>query len=185
MRRRGPLHLPPGAPPGHQRGVVLVVALIMLAVITLLGVSAMQVTSLEERMAGNMRDRSLAFQAAEAALRDGERLLTQAALPAFDGTNGLYQAPAVGALPEWMQTGGSPQPESWWTANGRAYGGTVDGVAAQPRYVIEEIARVPGVGESLEAGTPVPDITYYRVTARGVGGTATATVVVQSTYRRL
>ncbi|GAB4357766.1 MAG: pilus assembly protein [Immundisolibacter sp.] len=179
------LHLPPGGPPDRQRGVVLVVALIMLAVITLLGVSAMQVTSLEERMAGNMRDRSLAFQAAEAALRDGERLLTQVTLPAFDGTNGLYPAPAVGALPEWMQAGGSPQPASWWTTNGRPYGGTVAGVAAQPRYVIEEIARLPGVGESLEAGQPVPDITYYRVTARGVGGSATAVVVLQSTFRRL
>lgn len=185
MRSRRPLRLPPGAPPDRQRGVVLAVALIMLVVITLLGVSAMQVTSLEERMAGNMRDRSLAFQAAEAALRDGERLLAQVALPAFDGSNGLYQAPAVGDPPVWMQADGRPQDAAFWNANGRTYAGTVAGVAAQPRYVIEEIARLPGPGESVEAGTPIPDITYYRVTARATGGSATAVVVLQSTYRRL
>ncbi len=173
------------SPAQRQRGVVLVVALIMLVVITLLGVSAMQVTSLEERMAGNMRDRSLAFQSAEAALRDGERLLTQLALPAFDGTNGLYQAPAVNALPVWMQADGRPQDAAFWNANARTYTGTVAGVSAQPRYVIEEVARLPGVGDSLEGDTPVPDITYYRVTARGLGGSATAVVVLQSTYRRL
>jgi type IV pilus assembly protein PilX len=185
MQPRLPMNIPAGSTPSRQRGVVLAVALIMLVVITLLGVSAMQATSLEERMAGNMRDRSLAFQAAEAALRDGERVLTQAVLSTFDGTNGLYPAPAVGALPVWLKADGSLQDDTFWNANGRSYSDTVSGVTVQPRYIIEEIARLPGVGESLEAGQPVPDITYYRVTARGIGGTATAVVIVQSTYRRL
>lgn len=172
------------SPAQRQRGVVLAVALIMLVVITLLGVSAMQVTSLEERMAGNMRDRSLAFQSAEAALRDGERVLTQAVLPAFNGTSGLY-GPPTDPLPVWLKSDGTLQDDTFWSANGRAYSGTVNGVAAQPLYIIEEVARLPGVGESLEAGQPIPDITYYRITARATGGTATAIVVVQSTYRRL
>lgn len=177
-----PTHI---APRANQRGVVLVVALIMLLVITLLGVSAMQVTSLEERMAGNVRDRNLAFQSAEAALRDGERLLAQAVLPNFNGTGGLYGPPAVGAIPVWLKADGTLQDNTFWSANGRTYSGTVNGVAAQPLYIIEEVASLPGVGESLEAGQPIPDITYYRVTARANGGTATAIVVVQSTYRRL
>lgn len=57
----------------EQRGAALITALILLLVLTLVGVNSLANTVLEERMAGNMRDRQLAFQAAEAALREGER----------------------------------------------------------------------------------------------------------------
>jgi len=56
----------------RQSGAVLVVGLIFLMVLSLLGVTVMQSGILEERMAGNMRDWNVAFQAAEAALRDAE-----------------------------------------------------------------------------------------------------------------
>lgn len=182
------------AHPGRQRGVVLAVALIMLVILTLLGVSAMQVTSLEERMTGNARDRNLAFQSAEAALREGERQLDvpDADLPTFDDTDGFYTAPDAGDLPVWVDhTGADPDSATFWTTNGRPYGGpdgdaSVDSVGAQPRYIVEELPYVPGVGDSFEAGLPQEQLpSYYRVTARATGGTDTAVVVVQSTYRRL
>ncbi|WP_026280326.1 PilX N-terminal domain-containing pilus assembly protein [Thioalkalivibrio sp. ALE31] len=56
----------------QQRGVALVVTLVLLVIITLVGVAGMQGVTLQERMSGNQYDRSLAFQAAEAALRAGE-----------------------------------------------------------------------------------------------------------------
>ena len=56
----------------RQSGSALIVGLILLLVMTMLGLTAMQTTSLEERMSGNMRDRDLAAQAAEMALRAGE-----------------------------------------------------------------------------------------------------------------
>ena len=59
--------------PRAQRGAVLIVALLFLTILTILGVTAMTTTTFEERMAGNTRDVSLAFQAAEAALRDARR----------------------------------------------------------------------------------------------------------------
>lgn len=49
----------------HQRGAVLFVALMMLVILTLLGLSAAQVTSLQERMASVYRSDSMAFQNAE------------------------------------------------------------------------------------------------------------------------
>lgn len=60
---------------GHsqQRGAVLLVSLIMLLLLTIIGTAAMRDTNLQERMAGNMRDHHLAFQAAEAALRFAEQ----------------------------------------------------------------------------------------------------------------
>ena len=56
----------------RERGVSLVVGLIFLVVLTILGLMALRGAILEERMSGNARERSLAFQAAEAALRDAE-----------------------------------------------------------------------------------------------------------------
>jgi len=59
--------------PRAERGAVLVVSLMFLVVLTLLALTSMSGTTLEERMAGQYRDLNLAFQSAEAALRDAER----------------------------------------------------------------------------------------------------------------
>jgi len=62
--------------PQAERGAVLIVALIMLLLLTVIGLSSMRGTSLQENMAGNMRDSNLALQASEAALRKGEEKVT-------------------------------------------------------------------------------------------------------------
>lgn len=56
--------------PSHkqQQGMSLLVVLILLVVMSILGVAVMRSSSMQERMAANLRDRSLATQAAEAAL---------------------------------------------------------------------------------------------------------------------
>nr|MCU0936636.1 PilX N-terminal domain-containing pilus assembly protein [Gammaproteobacteria bacterium] len=58
-------------PARSQRGAVLIVALILLAVLTLLGVTAMSTTSLEEKMAANTQEGTRAFQIAETGLATG------------------------------------------------------------------------------------------------------------------
>ena len=45
-----------------ERGAALIVALVMLLVMTVLGVTAARNTNLQERMAGNLRDNNLAFR---------------------------------------------------------------------------------------------------------------------------
>ena len=57
----------------HQRGFVLVTAVIFLVVLSLLGVMAMRNSLFEERFAANDRDRAMARESAELALRDAER----------------------------------------------------------------------------------------------------------------
>lgn len=52
-----------------QRGVALVIALVLLVVITLVGLAAVRGTIMQQKMASNMFDRQLAFQSAEAAMR--------------------------------------------------------------------------------------------------------------------
>lgn len=75
----------PGLPNGSSRtqgGFSLIVALIMLIVIIMLGISGSQMSINEERGARNVRDRQLAFQAAEAALKDAEYEILNPASPA-------------------------------------------------------------------------------------------------------
>ena len=55
-----------------QNGISLVIVMIFLVILSVLGISAMQGSTLSSRIARNEADRNLAFQAAEAALRDGE-----------------------------------------------------------------------------------------------------------------
>ncbi len=55
-----------------QDGMVLLVALVMLLLITMIGVSSMQNATLQEKMAGSVQTRNTTFQNAEAALRAGE-----------------------------------------------------------------------------------------------------------------
>jgi type IV pilus assembly protein PilX len=52
----------------QQRGMVLVISLIMLLLMTLLAISASTSSSLQERMANNAQEANIAFQAAESAL---------------------------------------------------------------------------------------------------------------------
>ncbi|MCC7096074.1 MAG: hypothetical protein IT472_02685 [Thermomonas sp.] len=54
---------------GHQQGVSLLVVLVLLIVMSVLGIAVLRSSAMQERMAANLYDRSLAFQAAETALR--------------------------------------------------------------------------------------------------------------------
>jgi type IV pilus assembly protein PilX len=54
--------------PVRQSGAVLIVSLIILVVLTLLGITAMNTTVLQQRMASNTQERVHAFQAAETGL---------------------------------------------------------------------------------------------------------------------
>lgn len=68
-----------------QRGSVLIVSLGILAVLTLIGLSGANTTTLEERMAGNFRDQRVAFESAEAVLVDAERWVEQNDLSPITG----------------------------------------------------------------------------------------------------
>ena len=147
----------------RQTGSALVVSLILLLVLTMLGVQGMRSNVMQERMAGNMRERNLAFQAAEAALRLGE---VQNPLVAFSPSNVALANPGG-----WL---------------GVAGGGTFFGdfpnfnlgvVDADPAFHI-------GPPQYVRIGIAVPpEWRYiYPVTAVGFGGRDSSVVVVQSSF---
>ena len=164
-----------------QRGATLIVSLVLLIVLTLIGVTAMSTSSLEEKMAGNSRDMNLAFQAAEAALKDAEEFLRTGFITAaaFDGNNpGLYPTPAAGNPPPDVYS------ENVWTTALTATT-NLDGISAQPRYIIEYMGTV---GENdinvINKATSGNTTEVFRITARGTGGSSNAVVHLQSYYAR-
>jgi len=54
--------------PSRQQGTALIMAMVVLVILTILGMSAMRSSVLEVRMAGNIQDATIAFQAAESGL---------------------------------------------------------------------------------------------------------------------
>jgi len=60
---------------GRQRGVALVVSLLLLIVVALVGLASIRGTTMQQKMATNSYDREQAFQAAEAAIRVAAALL--------------------------------------------------------------------------------------------------------------
>ena len=66
-----------------------------------------------------------------------------------------------------------------------AGGQALVGVSAQPRYVLENISACrPGVGDSWVLGPCDKQPVFYRVTARGVGGSPNALAILQTTFKR-
>lgn len=168
-----------------QRGVALFISLVLLLVLTIIGVSAVQTTSLEERMARNTHDSVLAFEAAEVALRSGETFLrtnvNSTALFPVGGNNGLWKASDYGQTEHWQQA-------NIWTGNNSVQlpAGSVNNVNEQPRYIIEWVASVQRNDNPYlmqQSNTALFDrIEIFRVTARGIGGSPNARVMLQSTY---
>lgn len=168
-----------------QSGAVLVVSLIMLLLLTLIGVTGMQTTSLEEKMAGNTRDRSIAFQAAESALRDAERdITTGRSLIGYTGFTVDCGASTTGNTTDdgLCYNGGTAYSTDIWTTTSMtaapsvAYGqatsaSSIPNLSAQPRYIIEGLPA---------AGTDI----YYRITVRAQGVLATTVVWLQAVYRQ-
>jgi type IV pilus assembly protein PilX len=173
-----------------QRGISLIIVMIFLVILSVLGVSAMQTSTLGSRVARNEADRTLAFQAAEAALRDGEldiknlKADNSACVAASPGCrvlnlnrgDGFSSACTLGlcdsrtfTTPVWEDT-------AKWTTTGDsvAYGAYTAAaplpvVGQQPRYILEYF--------------PLGDSVIYRITAVGFGANTSTQVMLQSTVK--
>lgn len=157
----------------NQKGAVLAISLIILLLMTIIGVSAMRSTTLQEKMAGNLRDYNVAFQAAEAALRDAETYIFGNSPYFLDScTDGLCLPANPNNTPRWKMKNASNV--SYWNDNTkyRSYGfgntgvSNLPHVSRQPPTMIEELV-VPSLDPSE------PPSTRYRITAQGYGAAAT------------
>jgi len=164
-------------------GAALVTGLLILVVLTLIGMASLNMSVLDEKMAGNLKDKTLAFQAAEAALRDAEANIEgRGERPTPVGTSGS----CIGACDVWKKNASEianmvNANHSDWLAKAKPYGGTINGVHAQPRYVVEELKYGKGNGSLVRPAAGGGQF-FYIITARGTGGNDAAEAVLQSIY---
>lgn len=190
-----------------NNGSVLLVSLVFLLLLTIVGVSAMSMTNLEEKMTGNFRDHDLAFQAAESALLDAEEYVESTfdiskALtnPACSGAgcysssctnglcfNGTFQNSSTpvssceaGTAKEWEDS-------SIWSTSSktRSVSNQVTGTVENARYIIEFRCFVPRDPTNAE---PDPAVfaqwsPAFRITALASGASTDAQVMIQSVYK--
>jgi type IV pilus assembly protein PilX len=174
--------------PQQQRGISLVVVLLFLVIMMGLGTTAIRTATIEEKLSGNERDQQIAFEAAEAALRDGERYVRSSLSPASGFNQGCVNAlclPAITPTAQWDAM-------NWNGATPRVYGsmtgiGTYpdNTVAQAPRFIIELLPNMaPSSGSSvgLAARSLFGMGTPYRVTAVGWGRRMSTQVMLQSVY---
>ena len=168
-----------------QRGVVLIMSLVILMVLSLLGVSSMRTSGLQERMSGNARDNQVAFQAAEIALRAGEDYLKSISLDSVfssNGNNGKFLPRAISSTDAW-------QVESNWTS-GKTTSVTLADVSKNPEYMIEIVNSEYGTSDEVQnqndggVGGSIT-IELYRITARGYGKNPNTRVMLQSDFGRM
>jgi type IV pilus assembly protein PilX len=173
----------------QQSGIALIISLIILLLLTIIMIAAVRVTSLEERMAGNLRNQNIAFQAAESALREAEAsILNNAHAP--QAPDNPYR---VFIIDDWFLPDGTdpvcvsglcktssliPPDEIDSMVFKKAATG-IDDISQEPEYIIEYMA------EKCDYSNPERRFVIFRITARGWGneGGANSLVQLQSTYQ--
>lgn len=185
-----------------QRGVSLIIVMLILIIVSILGVGGAQIATMAERGSRNDRDMQVAWQSAEAALMDAEADIhdgasTRAAIFAASsnanafvagcgdtGTNRGLCALVEAGKPAWLAvdftvTSGGAKTAAFGDFTSRAFAAGSTGVqpAKKPRYVVEPIPD-PG-NRDLSA----PSSYLYRVTAMGFGPRDDIQAVTQIIYR--
>ena len=170
-----------------QEGFVLIVGLVILGLLTMLALSSMRDTTMQEKMAGASRDSGLAFQAAESALRDAENCITgTTAGCAFDATNDAHFAQNDAAFPAHNDLFDA----NTWAAIDPP--GDATALAGDPtlNYIIRKAGDVSG-GEASDVGTAdyskskaKSSQAIYEITARATGASGAGQSVLRVYYRQ-
>ncbi len=166
----------------HQSGVALIVSLIMLVLMTLVGIAGIRVINAEERMVGQTYDRAVAFQAAEAALKQIEASIESAGQPtpapstacAVTGTapNDLNVCGLNIGVPRWISSTFSE-----WVSSSPVVHTT--GISITPQYFVEYLgSNFPCSLDKVDNSS----CKRYRVTARANASDDRAAVMLQSVY---
>ncbi|MCG6940544.1 MAG: pilus assembly protein [Thiohalocapsa sp.] len=158
-----------------QSGSALIIGLLLLFLMTLVSLVTTTETRTDARITSNELDRVIAFQAAEAALREAEaRLMVPNPSEAMEGDIGFYDELSV------------PPDDyaAWDSTNSYEYSGDIPGILSPPRYVIDQLPGSPVNHGYLVIG----EVYYgreeflYRIIVTCTGRSGTSRVVIQSTF---
>ncbi len=173
--------------PRGQRGMALISALLLLLVVTIIGVSMFRSYGMQEKIAGNTREKQRALAAAVSAQQYAEWFLAQGTAP----TSATCAAGFVAVSPGQVCTNALASFTTLpWTAgvtytpfttnggnsvqmNVSATTPAVGTYYASPAFYITDLGAQPPAAGSGE---------IYQIDAVGYGGTINSVAVVESTY---
>ncbi|WP_423820884.1 PilX N-terminal domain-containing pilus assembly protein [Salinisphaera sp. SPP-AMP-43] len=176
-----------------QTGFILVTSLVFLVLLTLLAVSAINSSTLQQRMASNQREKSKALNAADSALVHVERIL---ATDDFVRCNAAFAGAPNDANPDspchsyqsqvdvavaGVKPSASPDyfmSDAFW--NRPEIGHYTNDAELNVDYMVENLSGQ--ASHDLDAGK-LADTQLFRITARARGRAPAARAVVQSVYQ--
>lgn len=180
----------PPALASRERGMVLVTSLLLLVLITILGVSMFRGFGIEERIAGNLREKQRALNSAESAMQYAEWWLTSA-----DNVNlvGNCTSPLLSAnLRQGMVCSNTPKSMNMnvaqvpWSdpVNGGEFGVayTSQGMNVNAVAGPNTLLSAPRFFISLLGPSATGHGSIYQIDAWGYGASTNAVAVVESTY---
>ena len=161
--------------------MALIIGLVMLLLLTVIMISAVRVTSLEERLAGNLQNHNIAFQAAESALREAEAFIESgdAVFNPLRLSNGPFQNSTAPICVAGICGTTIPlQSDNIADANAGSQAAStgISTIYAEPVYMIELVRTDPSLDSSRIYAT-------FRITTRARGGDDSSIVQLQTTYR--
>jgi type IV pilus assembly protein PilX len=170
LRSKGLGRIPSSSGMRRQRGVVLVIALILVVVIGVSSAVAIRSSMFSDMVSHNMRTQNLAFQAAEAGLKFCEQQVVRNNLAGMNVVVGPFPDPDND---EWTVA-------AMWTARANAppaaFLGTEVGFATPPQCLIRMMSfdEATALFPKNEFSVPVENMAFipeqyafYRITARG------------------
>ena len=173
-----------------QEGFVLIVGLVILGLLTMLALSGMRDSTMQEKMAGASRDSGLAFQAAESALRDAENCITGATDNCeFNTANEAHFAKDDAAFPEHNDLFNAT---TWEAFNPPGDPTALAGVPPEGvKYIIRQASTIADEAGGEELCNPLEyarcgddsDEAIYEITARGAGEGGAGQSVLRVYYR--
>jgi type IV pilus assembly protein PilX len=180
--------------PHKQHGAALLVALVMLLLITLLATSSLRDSTLQNRLSGTVAERQHAANAAESALREGERRLQALANTGVSSLGSSDCSASIAALAATVKNlcvlasdrfaDSSVAGTDWWTAATYAtdyLGSDSDASFTNtPRWNTAYIGTSTTDLETLQQGKGTY---FYRVSAAARADGKRFPVVRQSVYR--
>ncbi|MEH3022653.1 MAG: PilX N-terminal domain-containing pilus assembly protein [Pseudomonas oryzihabitans] len=177
----------------RQQGAILLIAMIMLLLVTLLAITGMRNTVVEEKLVGYSRDRLAAVNGVDSALREAETRLALNPGPPSTTANCSDKTKIclLASLPKDLRV----NDWDWWRqdSNAMAYQGNASGATElyrlneQPRWQAAVIGFDPANSNGLVEVTDINERRrgigpyYYQVNATSPGYSSRLTVTGQST----
>ncbi len=157
---------------GMQKGYILLMTLILLIILTVLALTEVSLNTTQTRVAANATDSEISFEKTEGAVNQAINYLlngTYSANSFLQKSKGLYVFDPT-AAPLWRTIN--------WSSSSAVISGFQGNSGSQASYIIERLPSVIKPGQNMKTHTYI-----YRITARSVGASGNAAVLLQSTIQ--